>query len=152
MDKKIIADLKARRLSLGLSISDLAERVHKDESTVKKQLSEKTVTGLQLSTVLEYANALEGTLQFITYEEQVQKPTMEIDLLNHRLAEQAKHIEYLQDKLDGKDETIHELRYMNNSLQEQLIRSANDIARKDKKLAELIDSVVDLTKKVTDKI
>lgn len=152
MDRKIISDFKARRLALGLSVQDLAARVHKDESTVKKQLSDKSSTGMQLSTALEYANALEGTLQFVTFEEQATKSSVEIDLLNHRLAEQAKHIEYLTDKLDGKDDTIRSLRDQNAELQNQLIRSTNDIARKDKKLAELIDSVITLTAKLTDKL
>ena len=152
MDKKIIADLKARRLALNLTVADLADRVHKDESTVRKQLSEKTVTGLQLSTVMEYAAALEGTLQFVSFEEQAAKPSIEIDILNHRLAEQAKHIDYLNEKLDSKDDSIRALREMNSNLQNQLIRSANDIARKDRKLAELIDSVLSLTARLAEKI
>lgn len=150
MDSKVISELRARRVALGLSIADLAERVHKDESTVKKQLSEKA--GLQLSTALEYANALEGTLQFVSFEEQVAQPSVAIELLNHRLAEQAKHIEYLEDKLDGKDETISALRELNVALQEQMLRSTADIARKDKKLAEMVDSVIGLTAKLTDKL
>lgn len=152
MDKKIIADLKARRLALNLSVADLADRVHKDESTVRKQLSEKTVTGLQLSTVMEYAAALEGSLQFVSFEEQAAKPSIEIDILNHRLAEQAKHIEYLQEKLEGKDEAIQSLREMNSNLQDQLIRCTNDIARKDRKLAELIDSVLGIAQAITEKL
>ena len=152
MDKKIIADINARRTALGLSMNDLAERVHKDVSTVKKQLSEKSATGLQFATLMEYANAVEGDIKFITFEELSATPSVEIDILNSRLAEQANHIKYLEEKLDGKDDTISLLREMNANLQSQLIRSTDDIARKDRKLAELIDSVLHLTSKITDRI
>lgn len=102
MDRKIISDFKARRLALGLSVQDLAASVHKDESTVKKQLSDKSSTGMQLSTALEYANALEGTLQFVTFEEQATKSSVEIDLLNHRLAELIDSVITLTAKLTDK--------------------------------------------------
>lgn len=150
MGNNVIAGLNARRAYKGWTWQFLAEQVHKDVNTVKKQLD--GTSNLTLATVDEYTAVLGGRLCYETDEALQAIDDADVNQLRIKITELANKIERLNEKLEEKDKTIADLRELNHSMQAQLIKCTGDISRKDKKLAELIDSVISLTEKVVEKI
>ena len=151
-DRKIVRDLLARKAYLNVSFTELAERVHKDKSTVQKQLSEKSGHGMNLATAAEYARALGGEISLITEETEKALENSELPIMRARIAELGQHNEYLRERLESKDEMNRTLQHMNEELERQLIRMAENVDRKDKKFSEILDQMTQLMGKLAEKI
>ena len=146
MNREIITALNARRANLGITISELAARVSKDVTTVKKQLSGEG--NMQLTTLCEYATALNGRIDFISDDIEREINTPEISNLRQRLSELGNQVDRLKEKLEDKDNDIVQLQKRNAELEAQLMAATSAVSRKDEKLSKLIDSVLDLSRKI----
>lgn len=149
---QLIRDFKSRMSVLGWKDTDLADKIHKDPSTIKKQLDPKT-SNPQLSNLEMMAEALGGSIAFITPETEkalndadvtawrnrVSELTSEVDRLRERvasletlLAEKIAKIQKRDEIIAKRDETI--------SHKDEIIEEKDrTIARKDAKLSEFVD-------------
>lgn len=149
---QLIRDLKSRMTVLGWKDTDLADKLHKDPSTIKKQLDPKT-SNPQLSTLEMMAEALGGSIAFITPE--TEKAMMDADVTTWRnqVAALSTEVEYLRGrvssleallaektaKIQKRDEVIAK-RDETISHKDAIIEEKDrTIARKDAKLSEFVD-------------
>ena len=152
---QIIKDFNARLAYLGWTKQELAERVHKEASTVSKQLDPKT-SNPQLSTLVLFAEALGGELQFVTKESARAAEEADVSSYRNRLSEMGTEISYLRqrvsyleklveeknEKIKRRDWTIAE-RESTIEKKEQIIEEKDKtIARKDAKISELFDRIL----------
>lgn len=140
--QNIIAGLNARRIYKGWSWQFLADMLHKDVTTVKRQLSEKTAANLTLATIDDYLKVLGGWISYETEESMAVIENSDVNALRLRLTELDAQNENLRARLHDKDELIAEMHGRIERLESALIESTQTIARKDSKLATLVDSLV----------
>ena len=140
--QNVIAGLNARRVYKGWSWQFLADMVHKDVTTVKRQLSEKAAPNLTLATIDEYLRVLGGWISYETDESVYAVDNADVNALRLRLTELGMQNDSLRDRLAEKDALIAEMRSRIERLEASLIESNRAIARKDSKLSSLIDSLV----------
>lgn len=140
--QNIIAGLNARRIYKGWSWQFLADMMHKDVTTVKRQLSEKTAANLTLATIDDYLKVLGGWISYETEESMAVIENSDVNALRLRLTELDAQNENLRARLNDKDELIAEMHGRIERLESALIESTQTIARKDSKLSTLVDSLV----------
>lgn len=145
MSNNVIAGLNARRAYKGWSWQFLADQMHKDVNTVKKQLDGSA--NLTLATVDEYTAVLGGRLCYETEEALQAIDDADVNQLRIKITELATKIENLQGKLADKEETIADLRERNKALQLSLAEATKTITRKDEKFAKIIDNMNDILHK-----
>lgn len=116
MPTSVVKELEARRILLKLSRQDIADRVHKDVSTVTKQLSPSN-PNLQLSTLCEYAEALDGAIVFRATEDLAKNNENAAEELRNRLLELEQQrsaltaqLNALKEEIAAKDQRIEKLR------------------------------------------
>lgn len=145
----LIMQLQGRKGFLKLTWEDLAERVHKDVSTVKKQLSSRG--NPSLSTLNEYAAALDAEIVLLSGDALYDYRQSGVPRAQKSLAEQDREIEHLKEKLDVKDEDIKEYKETIRSLRAQNDRLSALLEVKDTRIEKLTDKVERLTEKLLEK-
>ncbi len=153
---QIIKDFNARLAYLGCTKQELADKICKEISTVTKQLDPK-VSNPQLSTLVQYAEALGGELHFVTPESLKAMQDADVSSFRERLNEMGTEITYLKQRVAylerltaEKDAKIGELedeiadRNRIIARKEEIIDEKDKtIARKDAKLSQLIDRMLE---------
>lgn len=141
----IVQALEARRITLKMSRQELADKVHKDASTVAKQFSGGG-SNMQLATLIEYANALDGAIVFQTAAEMADYNESAVAEMRQRILEMEQQrnalvaqVNALQEELSAKTQRIEKLK-------ERIKDGREVIARKD----DLIDRLVNRLLRVTD--
>lgn len=149
---QIINDFKARMAVLGWKQQDLADRLHKDISTIAKQLDPKT-SNPQLSTLEMMAEALGGSIAFITSETEKAMMDADVTAWRNQVAALSSEVEYLRErvnilepmlaektmKIQKRDEIIAKRDETISHKDEVIEEKDRTIARKDAKLSEFID-------------
>jgi len=152
---QIIRDFNSRIAFLGLTKQEIADRIHKDLSTVNQQLNPK-VSNPQLSTLIQYAELLGGALHFVTPESAKAIEDANISAYRDRLQELGHEVASLKDqinaqktlltekdsKLQRREETIKQHEETMYRLRRIIDRKEEDIARKDKRIAQLMDKIL----------
>ena len=127
----VLADIESRRAKLGLSRQELADRIHKDISTVNKQLSDARGASMTLRTAEDYAAALGGEIIMITDDAKKELYDKELTPLRDTITEQARELDRLKAELAHRDKLIKTL--------EMALDACN---RKDAKIAQLYDLIL----------
>ena len=152
---QIIDDFNARIAFLGISRQELAEKIHKELTTVNAQLNVK-ISNPKLSTLLQYCEALGGELQFVTpesekamndasviaYRKRLQEMGSELNTLRDRIAALEALVEEKDAKLQRRDATIAEHVETAKRLRAIINRKEEDISRKDARIAQLMDKIL----------
>lgn len=141
----IVQALEARRITLKMSRQDLADKVHKDASTVAKQFSGGG-SNMQLATLIEYANALDGAIVFLTSAEMDDYNVSAVTEMRQRILEMEQQRNALTAQLNALQEELASKTKRIETLKERIKNGREVIARKD----ELIDRLVTRLLRVTD--
>ena len=141
----IVQALEARRITLKMSRQDLADKVHKDASTVAKQFS-GSGSNMQLATLIEYANALDGAIVFLASAEMDDYNVSAVTELRQRILEMEQQRNALTAQLNALQEELASKTKRIETLKERIKDGREVIARKD----ELIDRLVTRLLRVTD--
>jgi len=150
----IIRDLNSRLAFLGWTKQELADKVHKEVSTVSKQMDPKN-SNLQLSTLEMYAEILGGELAFLTpesikamqdadvtnYRDRLIKMDTELEYLQGRVRFLEKLVEEKKEEIARRDAIITEKERVISRKDAIIEEKDRTIERKDKRLAEFIDEL-----------
>jgi len=131
----IIRDFNSRLAFLGWTKQELADKVHKELSTVSKQLDPKT-SNLQLSTLELYAEILGGTLAFLTPESIKAMQDADVSSYRDRLVKLDTEIEYLRGRVRFLEGLVQEKKDDIVKKEKQLEEKERIIARKDAMIEE----------------
>lgn len=137
----VLKDLCAEKAKLKLSWQDIAGGVHKDASTVQKQLSSNG-SNLTLALLDEYAVYFNGEIVFLPNDVLNNIKNSENISLRFRLAEAGTEIEKLKNKLEIKDELIQDMRARLAKLEEQLTKNNELLSHKDARIDSLTDKLL----------
>lgn len=149
---QLIRDFKSRMSVLGWKDTDLADKIHKDPSTIKKQLDPKT-SNPQLSNLEMMAEALGGSIAFITPETEKALNDADVTAWRNRVSELTSEVERLRErvasletllaekiaKIQKRDEIIAKRDETISHKDEIIEEKDRTIARKDAKLSEFVD-------------
>lgn len=152
---QIIRDFNSRIAFLGLTRQKLADMLHKDLSTINKQLDPNT-SNPQLFTLVQIAEALGGALHFVTPDSIKAIEDTNLSAYRDRLQELGNEVASLKDqinaletlltekdsKLQRREETIKQHEETMYRLRRIIDRKEEDIARKDKRIAQLMDRIL----------
>lgn len=152
---QIIRDFNSRIAMLGLTKQEIADKIHKDLSTVNKQLDPKT-SNPQLSTLIQYAELLGGAIHFATPESIQAMEDVNLSAYRDRLQDMGNEVEALREKINALETLITEknakIQRRETIIAEQtetmkrlwaiIARKDEDIARKDKRIAQLLDRIL----------
>ena len=150
----IIRDFNSRLAFLGLSKQALADKVHKEISTVSKQLDPNN-SNLQLSTLEMYAEALGGSIAFLTpesikamqdsdvsdYRDRLIKMDTELEYLQGRVRFLEKLVQEKKEEIARKEAIIEEKERIIARKDAIIEEKDRTIERKDKRLADYIDEL-----------
>lgn len=150
MASTVIRDLNARRIFLNISRQQLADKVHKDISTVNKQLDPNN-GNMQLATLCEYAEALGGKIVFMSDDALLEMSSSDVSTMRMRMAELGqqnetliKQVQHQERIIEEKDKRIAALRAVVVRKDEQIEEKDKAIVRKDKRLDDLYDRLLKL--------
>ena len=144
MQALILNGILSRMRFKGWTFQDLADAMHKDVSTVKKQLSEQYFSHLNISTLMEYLEVLGGRLVYETEEALATIENSDINELRSTINVLGARNDELHDRIKDKDESIKNLQERNDKLQIKLDTVIDTNAR-------LSDALCHVTKKAADK-
>lgn len=137
----LIDQMIGRKGYLKLTWDDLAQRVHKDASTVKKQLSARG--NPSLSVLEEYASAMDAEIVLLSDDARYDYKTSGVPRAQKSLADQDREIEHLKEKLDQKDDELEQARATVKRLRDQNDLLIKWIDEKDRKIYRMMDRLTE---------
>lgn len=135
----LLEQLQGRRGYMKLTWDDLADRVHKDVSTVKKQIS--LSANPSLATLEEYAAAMDAEIVLLSGDALADYHNSGIARAQKNMADMDREIEALKEKVKEREETIAILRDKNGALQadvDMLIKSNNSLTSTNNQLVFML--------------
>ena len=130
----LVEQLQARKGYLKLTWEDLADRVHKDVSTVKKQLS--LTSSPSIATLEEYALAMDSEIVLLSDDALADYKSSGVPRAQKSMAALDREREDLTEKVKEKDEQIRFCRDRIRFLEEALIKKDDRINMLTDKLME----------------
>lgn len=141
----IVNGMLARMRFKGWTYQTLADALHKDVNTVKRQLSESKPGNLTLATIEEYLFVLGGRLVYETGEALDVINNSDVNELRTTINTIGSQNDELKRMLEDRDATIANLRQRNISLQEKLSTMIESNAK-------MASALCDISMKLSDKI
>lgn len=120
--------LNARRVFIGMSMQQLADKVRKDISTVSRQLG-KQAESMQLASACLLADALGGRIVFLTDDALAEVENSDLSDVRQRFSE-------LGAELERQKAAVEQLKDMNARLQSRVDAQEEIISRKDAQIAD----------------
>ena len=136
--RNVLLKMAQRRKDISLSWELWSDVSSKTVDTLKKQMAE--TANPTLSTMLENARALRGSIEFLTDEEMQQ--FAEISTMKDRIEYLRGENEAHEAEIEKLTETVHRQEVIMQKMQERIEQKDKIIERKDKTLDELLHQYV----------
>lgn len=136
----LIEQFHARKGYMKLRWDDLARRVHKETTTVRKQLAYAANPSLNI--LEEYAAAMDARLVLLSDDALSDYEKSGVPRAQKNLADMDKELEHLKEKLDEKDAIIADYRARLVNTEKMLAESIESIHHKDARIEALTDKLI----------
>ena len=140
IEGSLIEQFHARKGYMKLRWEDLAQRVHKETTTVRKQLAYAANPSLNI--LEEYAAAMDARLVLLSDDALYDYENSGVPRAQKNLAEMDSELERLKEKLDEKDAIIADYRARLSSTEKMLSESIEAIHHKDERIDALTDKLL----------